>query len=54
LMNNPKTPVEITLHLLPNIMAQDLKLLMGNKNIPDTLRTAALRLHRNRSTQRES
>ena len=54
LMNNPKTPVEITLHLLPNIMAQDLKLLMGNKNIPDTLRTAALRLHRQRTATRES
>lgn len=52
LMNNPKTPLEITLHLLPSITAKDLKLLTTNKNIPDTLRTAANRLQRQRATQR--
>lgn len=52
LMFNPKTPLEITLHMLPNITAQDLKLLMGNKNVPDTLRTAAMRLHRVRTQGR--
>jgi hypothetical protein len=52
LMNNPKAPLDITLHLLPNITAQDLKLLTGNKNIPDTLRTAANRLQRQRASQR--
>jgi hypothetical protein len=54
LMFNPKTPLEVTLHMLPNIAAKDLKFLTGNKNIPDTLRTAANRLHRQRATQRES
>jgi hypothetical protein len=52
LMNNPKTPLEITLHLLPNITPKDLKLLTGNKNIPDTLRTAANRLQRHRASHR--
>jgi hypothetical protein len=54
LMFNPKTPLEVTLHMLPNIAAKDLKFLTGNKNIPDTLRTAANRLHRQRAAQRES
>jgi hypothetical protein len=48
---NPKTPLEVTLHLLPLMKPQDLKFLAGSKNIADTLRTAALRLQRKRSTQ---
>lgn len=54
LMNNPKTPVDITLHLLPTVTPQDLKLLTSNKNIPDTLRAAANRLQRQRSAKRDS
>ena len=53
LLNNPKTPLEITLHLLPNITSQDLKLLTLNRNIPDTLRTMAIRLRRKRSQMRQ-
>ena len=52
LMNNPKTPLDITLHLLPNITAPDLKKLASNKNIPETLRTAATRLQMQRSQSR--
>ena len=52
LMFNPKTPLEVTLHMLPGITAKDLKLLTASKNIPDTLRTAATRLHRRRATER--
>jgi hypothetical protein len=48
LINNPKTPLEISLHLLPTITPQDLKLLATNKNVPDTLRTAAGRLKHQR------
>jgi hypothetical protein len=54
LMFNPKTPLEVSLHMLPGAAAQDLKMLVTNKNVPDTLRTAANRLHRQRSSQRES
>jgi hypothetical protein len=54
LMFNPKTPLEVTLHMLPSITAKDLKFLTGSKNIPDTLRTAANRLYRRRSSERES
>jgi hypothetical protein len=52
LITNPKTPLEITLHLLPTITAQDLKLLTTNRNIPETLRTAANRLQRQRASDR--
>ena len=49
---NPKTPIEITLHFLPHMKPQDLKFLTMSKNVPETLRTAALRLQRQRSSQR--
>ena len=54
LVNNPKTPIDVSLHMLPTINPQDLKLLTTNKNVPDTLRTSAMRLQRQRSAQRES
>src|SRR5262249_44483942 len=46
LINNPKTPLDVTLHMLPMINAVDLKKLTMNKNIPETLRTAAFKLQR--------
>jgi len=52
LIFNPKTPLEVTLHLLPHIKALDLKLLTTSKNIADTLRTAANRLARQRASDR--
>jgi hypothetical protein len=54
LMFNPKTPLEVTLRLLPHLKPLDLKFLTGNKNVADTLRTAATRLQRQRTTVRES
>ena len=53
LMFNPKTPLEVTLHLLPHLKANDVKFLSTNKNVSDTLRTASARLQRQRTTQRE-
>jgi len=53
LMFNPKTPIDVSLHILPTVNAQDLKLLTTSKNIPDALRTGATRLHRQRSAARE-
>jgi hypothetical protein len=52
LINNPKTPLDISLHLLPNITPTDLKMLTSNKNVSDTLRTAAIRLNRQRNEAR--
>lgn len=49
LTSNPKTPLDISLHLLPRLSAADLKILSTNKNIPDTLRSIALKLQRQRT-----
>jgi hypothetical protein len=48
LINNPKTPLDVSLHLFPRLTATDLAKLTANKNIPDTLRSAAVKLHRKR------
>jgi hypothetical protein len=52
LINNPKTPLDITLHMLPILNAIDLKRLTTNKNIPETLRTTANKLHRTRAVKK--
>lgn len=49
LINNPKTPLDVTLHMLPMLNAQDLKRLTMNKNVPETLRTTAMKLQRTRT-----
>jgi hypothetical protein len=49
LVNNPKTPLDISLHLLPRLNAVDLKMLTTNKNIPDTLRSIAVKTQRQRT-----
>ena len=49
LMNNPKTPLDVTLHMLPLLNAIDLKKLTTNKNVPETLRTTALKLQKTRA-----
>jgi hypothetical protein len=48
LMNNPKTPLDVSLHMLPMLNAMDLKKLTTNKNIPETLRSTANKLQRQR------
>lgn len=53
LMNNPKTPLDITLRMLTSITAPDLKKLASNRNISDNLRTAANRLQLQRTQTRD-
>lgn len=48
LVNNPKTPLDVSLHLFPRLTATDLLKLCNNKNIPETLRSSAIKLHRKR------
>ena len=48
LVANPKTPLDVSLHLFPRLTSTDLMKLTNNKNIPDTLRSAATKLHRKR------
>jgi hypothetical protein len=52
LTNNPKTPLDVTLHMLPLLNALDLKKLSMNKNVPETLRTSANKLIRTRADKK--
>ncbi len=54
LVFNAKTPLDITLHLLPNITLPDLKTLGMNRNVPDTLRKMAGRLLVQRSVKKNA
>ena len=40
---NPRTPMDLAMGLVKNLMPQDLKNLSGNKDVPDTIRKTALR-----------
>jgi hypothetical protein len=48
LVNNPKTPLDISLGLIKRLNAPDLMKLTTNKNVPETLRSSAVKLHRKR------
>jgi hypothetical protein len=49
IMNNPKTPLDVTMHMLPMLNPVDLKRLTTNKNVAETLRTTAMKLQRTRA-----
>ena len=46
LVSNPRTPLDISLTLIKNVMVNDLKNLSGNKDISDTLRKLALKMYK--------
>jgi hypothetical protein len=52
LSNNAKTPLDVSLHMLPLLNPADLKKLSMNKNVPETLRTSAAKLMRVRAEQK--
>jgi hypothetical protein len=41
LVNNPKTPLSYSMHILPHLRANDVRALVRSKNIPSTLSQAA-------------
>ena len=45
LVNNPRTPLDVTLPLLNHLLINDLKILVANKNVPDTIRKLATKLY---------
>ena len=53
LINNPKMPLDISLRLIIRLTPFDLKRLTMNKNIPETLRSTALKLQRQRQQATE-
>jgi hypothetical protein len=44
LVNNPKTPIGVSMPLINQIQQKDLVLLAKNKNLPEGLRTAVNRI----------
>lgn len=51
LCNNPRTPLDLSLGLMKNLMGPDLKILSMNKNVPETLRKMAAKLLDTRSNR---
>jgi len=49
LLNNGKAPLDASMNLLPMLNPMDLKRLTMNKNVPETLRTTAVKLQRQRA-----
>jgi hypothetical protein len=43
LAKNPKTPVALSMNLLPRLLDKDLKAITTDRNVPDVVRTAARR-----------
>jgi hypothetical protein len=50
LCNNPRTPLDLSLGLMKNLMTPDLRFLSVNKNVPETLRKMASRMFEMRMT----
>jgi hypothetical protein len=44
LVQNPRTPLDLSLGLMKNLLVHDLKNLSGNKEVSDTIRKTALRM----------
>jgi hypothetical protein len=44
LVFNPRTPLDVGLGLMKNLLSADLKNLSGNKEVSDTIRKLALRM----------
>jgi hypothetical protein len=44
LVFNPRTPLDVALALMKNLLVNDLKNLSGNKEVPETIRKLALRM----------
>ena len=53
LLNNGKAPLDVTLNLLPMLNPLDLKKLSMSKNVPETLRTTAIKLQRQRAESKK-
>lgn len=49
LVANPRTPLDVSLGLMKNILAIDLKNLSGNKDVPETIRKLALKMFKQKT-----
>jgi hypothetical protein len=46
LVANPRTPLDLGLTLMKNLLAQDLKNISGNKEVSETIRKLALKMYK--------
>jgi hypothetical protein len=53
LVFNPRTPIDLSLGLMKNLMIHDLKNLSGNKEVSDTIRKLALRMFKQKSEKKD-
>jgi hypothetical protein len=53
LVNNPKTPLDVSLRLFPHLLPAEVKALATNKNIPETLRALATKQTRERNAPKQ-
>lgn len=51
LIFNPRTPLDLSLGLMKNLLIADLKNLMGNKEVADTIRKMAMRTYKQKADQ---
>ena len=49
LLSNAKTPLDVSLNMLPMLNPMDLKKITTSKNVPETLRTTAIKLQKQRA-----
>jgi hypothetical protein len=49
---NPKTPIDVSLSLIPRLTTNDLKNLTKNRDVSDTVAKAAVKIFRDRTSAR--
>lgn len=54
LVYNPRTPLDLSLGLMKNLLVHDLKNLSANKEVPDTIRKLALRMFKQKMEKKTS
>jgi hypothetical protein len=52
LVYNPRTPLDLSLGLMKNLLVHDLKNLSGNKEVSDTIRKLALRMYKQKAEKK--
>lgn len=53
LVQNPRTPLDLSLTLMKNLLVRDLKNLSGNKEVADTIRKVALRMYKQKMEKKD-
>jgi hypothetical protein len=53
LVYNPRTPLDLSLGLMKNLLVHDLKNLSGNKEVSDTIRKLALRMFKQKAEKKK-